>query len=53
MFNLDKRIGEFAAYGAVIEMITPIIEEIIEVAGARGVNLDFDASLEKNQGGIP
>ncbi|MFC3900930.1 MULTISPECIES: 2-dehydropantoate 2-reductase [Staphylococcaceae] len=50
---LDKRIGEFAAYGAVIEMITPIIEEIIEVAGARGVNLDFDASLEKIKAAFP
>lgn len=50
---LDKRIGEFAAYDNVIEMITPLIKEIIEVAAARGINLDFDASLNKIKAAFP
>ncbi|MCU5745427.1 ketopantoate reductase family protein [Staphylococcus sp. SQ8-PEA] len=50
---LDKRIGEFAKYEQAREMITPIINEIIAVAEARGVKLDFDALVAKVEGSYP
>lgn len=42
---LDKKIGEFVSYPRVIEMITPLVQEIVEVADARGVALDANVIL--------
>lgn len=50
---LDKRIVDFAAYENSREMITPIIREIVEVAAAKGVEVDFDTIVHKIEGSYP
>ena len=50
---LDKRIGEFAQYEQSREMITPIIEEIVAVAEAKGIELNFDDLVKKVEGSYP
>lgn len=50
---LDKTVGEFGAYDNVVEMITPLIKEIVEVARGRGINLQSDSILNKIVGEFP
>ncbi|GEP78887.1 ketopantoate reductase family protein [Staphylococcus carnosus] len=50
---LDKTIAEFAEYDQAHEMIVPIIEEIVDVGTARGVDLNFDTIVNKIESTYP
>ena len=50
---LDKTINEFAQYTNARKMITPIIEEIVEVAKQKGVSLSVDELVEKIENAYP
>lgn len=50
---LDKTIAEFAEYDQAGDMIAPIIREIVDVADARGVSIDFDTIVHKIEGTYP
>lgn len=50
---LDKTIGEFGAYEASREMITPILKELVAVANARGTNVEYEPLLKKIEATYP
>lgn len=50
---LNKRIGAFAEYEATLDMIKPIIKEIVAVAAARDVQLSEDALIDKIEATYP
>lgn len=50
---LDKRIGELAAYDKARAMIQPLIEEIVTVANARGVNIKTEDMINKIEAAYP
>ncbi|WP_281183799.1 ketopantoate reductase family protein [Staphylococcus schleiferi] len=50
---LDKTIYDFGSYDHSRNMIVPIIDEIVAVAKARGVELDKTALIQKIEGAYP
>ncbi|OEL04543.1 2-dehydropantoate 2-reductase [Staphylococcus succinus] len=50
---LDKTINQFSQYPNVRQMIEPVIEEIVTVAKARGLELDFEALVNKIEAAYP
>lgn len=50
---LDKTINQFSQYPNTRQMIEPIIEEIFAVAKARGLELDFEALVNKIEAAYP
>ncbi|MEB8127467.1 2-dehydropantoate 2-reductase [Staphylococcus succinus] len=50
---LDKTINQFSQYPNTRQMIEPIIEEIVAVAKARGLELDFEALVNKIEAAYP
>ncbi|PTI79630.1 2-dehydropantoate 2-reductase [Staphylococcus succinus] len=50
---LDKTINQFSQYPNTRQMIEPVIEEIVAVAKARGLELDFEALVNKIEAAYP
>ncbi|MDN6842941.1 MAG: 2-dehydropantoate 2-reductase, partial [Staphylococcus equorum] len=50
---LGKKIGEFASYNESRSMIKLIIEEIVEVANKKGIDLDVKSMINKIESSYP
>lgn len=50
---LDKTINQFSQYPNTRQMIEPVIEEIVAVAKARGLELDFETLVNKIEAAYP